>query len=202
MTNLITLSEPHSAAAEAYQSLRTSIEFASLEQPLHTILIASANETPSKSVAVANLAGAKIVVHQTGDNRVDVTALKSSLLSDLYSNGQEALRQKEEQVKKLEQELAERNAIYEKAADIDLELRAQYPNIASIFLSDGVELHPDGTKTKLVQLTVRSTKSIPSADKTRIENWFKARSKSDAVVLNFRIEPQPTSAAKQGKAKV
>ena len=133
---------------------------------------------------------------------MDVTALKSSLLSDLYSNGQEALRQKEEQVKKLEQELAERNAIYEKAADIDLELRAQYPNIASIFLSDGVDLHPDGTKTKLVQLTVRSTKSIPSADKTRIENWFKARSKSDAVVLNFRIEPQPTSAAKQGKAKV
>ncbi len=188
----------------------TQVAYTKIDPITRTIEVALIGLPLSKSMlqsiegrlAVANLAGAKIVVHQTGDNRVDVTALKSSLLSDLYSNGQEALRQKEEQVKKLEQELAERNAIYEKAADIDLELRAQYPNIASIFLSDGVELHPDGTKTKLVQLTVRSTKSIPSADKTRIENWFKARSKSDAVVLNFRIEPQPTSAAKQGKAKV
>lgn len=69
MTNLITLSEPHSAAAEAYQSLRTSIEFASLEQPLHTILIASANETPSKSIAVANLA---VAMAQAGDRVIVV----------------------------------------------------------------------------------------------------------------------------------
>ncbi len=36
MQNLITLTDPRSSAAEAYQSLRTNLEFSSLEQPLHS----------------------------------------------------------------------------------------------------------------------------------------------------------------------
>lgn len=35
-------------------------------------------------LAAANLEGARIVLHQAGENRVDVTALKSSLLSTCY----------------------------------------------------------------------------------------------------------------------
>lgn len=69
MINLITLSDPHSAAAEAYQSLRTSLEFSNLEMPLHTVLLASASDTPSKSVAVANLA---VAMAQAGDRVIVV----------------------------------------------------------------------------------------------------------------------------------
>lgn len=69
MTNLITLTDPHSAAAEAYQSLRTSIEFSNLEKPLHTVLLTSAIDSPSKSVAVANLA---IAMAQAGDRVIVV----------------------------------------------------------------------------------------------------------------------------------
>jgi non-specific protein-tyrosine kinase len=61
---LITLTDPRSAAAEAYQSLRTNLEFSSLEQPLHTLLIAGVDETIDKSAAVANLA---VVMAQAGD---------------------------------------------------------------------------------------------------------------------------------------
>lgn len=64
MTNLITLTDPRSAAAEAYQSLRTNLEFSSLEQPLHSILVTSADSTTPKSIAVANLA---VVMAQAGD---------------------------------------------------------------------------------------------------------------------------------------
>jgi non-specific protein-tyrosine kinase len=64
MTNLITLSDPRSAAAEAYQSLRTNIEFARLEQPLHTLLVTSVDQSTDKSVALANLA---VVMAQAGD---------------------------------------------------------------------------------------------------------------------------------------
>src|SRR4051812_50187987 len=56
MINLITLTDPRSAAAEAYQGLRTNLEFSSLEQPLHSILVTSADDMAEKSNAVANLA--------------------------------------------------------------------------------------------------------------------------------------------------
>lgn len=69
MINLITITDPHSAAAEAYQSLRTNIEFSSLEQPLHTLLITSANGTAGKSAALANLA---VVMAQAGDRVIVV----------------------------------------------------------------------------------------------------------------------------------
>ena len=62
--NLITLSEPHSAAAEAYQSLRTSLEFSSLEKPVRSILVAAVDGSIDKAAAVANLA---VVMAQSGD---------------------------------------------------------------------------------------------------------------------------------------
>ncbi len=64
MSNLVTLIDPQSPAAEAYQSLRTNIEFASLAQPLHTLLIASIDQQTDKSMALANLA---VVMAQAGD---------------------------------------------------------------------------------------------------------------------------------------
>lgn len=62
--NLITLSEPHSAVAEAYQSLRTSLEFSSLEKPVRSILVAAVDANIDKATAVANLA---VVLAQAGD---------------------------------------------------------------------------------------------------------------------------------------
>lgn len=64
MTQLITLSDPRSPAAEAYQSLRTNLEFSSLEQPLHSVLVTSADDMGEKSIAVANLA---VAMAQAGD---------------------------------------------------------------------------------------------------------------------------------------
>ena len=64
MINLITLEEPRSPAAEAYQSLRTNLEFSGLNKTLRTILLTSADATADKSSAVANLA---VVMAQAGD---------------------------------------------------------------------------------------------------------------------------------------
>jgi len=53
---IVTLSNPRSAAAEAYRTLRTNLEFASIDHPLHTLLVTSAAPTENRSIAVANLA--------------------------------------------------------------------------------------------------------------------------------------------------
>lgn len=53
---LITLSEPRSAAAEAYRSLRTNLMFSSVENPIHTLLVTSPARDDHKSITLANLA--------------------------------------------------------------------------------------------------------------------------------------------------
>jgi capsular exopolysaccharide synthesis family protein len=65
--HLTTLNDPHSAAAEAYQSLRTSLEFSRLGHDVVTLLLAAVDSTPDKSSAVANLA---VVMAQAGDRVV------------------------------------------------------------------------------------------------------------------------------------
>lgn len=56
LISLITLSQPRSAAAEAYRSLRTNLMFSSIENPLHTLLVTSPARDDQKSITLANLA--------------------------------------------------------------------------------------------------------------------------------------------------
>ena len=69
--NLVTLNDPRSPAAEAYRTLRTNIQFSSLEKPVHTLLLTSPRPSEEKSVAVANLA---ITFAQMGSRVVLVDA--------------------------------------------------------------------------------------------------------------------------------
>lgn len=151
------------------------------------------NNTTLKNIegrlSLAQLAGTRILVHQMGDNMLDVTALKSSLLSDLYRESQQAMFKKDEQIQKLEQELVARNAIIGKSDEIYAELRAQLPSVTTIFVGEGVELLPNIGKKQLLQLSIKSSNTLSKNDQIRIENWFKARMKTDAVVLHFEIEP-------------
>lgn len=53
---LITLTDPRSAAAEAYRTLRTNLIFAGLDKPIETLIVTSPGPNEGKSVALANLA--------------------------------------------------------------------------------------------------------------------------------------------------
>ena len=63
LDRLVTLSAPRSAAAEAYRSLGSNVEFASIDAPVRSILVTSAGPGEGKSVCAANLA---IVLAQAG----------------------------------------------------------------------------------------------------------------------------------------
>jgi non-specific protein-tyrosine kinase len=67
--SLITLTDPRSPAAEAYQSLRTNIEFSGLERSLRSLLVTCADPETDKSSALANLA---VVMAQAGDRVIVV----------------------------------------------------------------------------------------------------------------------------------
>ncbi|MGH9156472.1 MAG: polysaccharide biosynthesis tyrosine autokinase [Acidimicrobiales bacterium] len=55
-TRTVTRSEPNSMAAEAYRSLRTSVQFLGLDSPLHTLQLTSPSSSEGKTTTVANLA--------------------------------------------------------------------------------------------------------------------------------------------------
>ena len=67
--NLVTLTAPRSAAAEAYQSLRTNIEFSSLGSDLKSLLVTCPDTETTKSDALANLA---VVMADAGDRVIVV----------------------------------------------------------------------------------------------------------------------------------
>jgi len=55
-STLVALSDPQSAAAEAFRTLRTNIQFASLDQSLHMLTVTSVGIDEGKSEVAANLA--------------------------------------------------------------------------------------------------------------------------------------------------
>lgn len=67
--HLITLSDPRSAAAEAFRTLRTNLLFTSVERPITTLLITSSSVSEDKSVVLANLA---VAYAQAGNKTIIV----------------------------------------------------------------------------------------------------------------------------------
>lgn len=64
---LITLTDPRSAAAEAYRTLRTNLMFSSVEKPISTLLVTSPAENADKSTVLANLA---VTFAQSGNKTI------------------------------------------------------------------------------------------------------------------------------------
>jgi len=54
--SLVTISNPRSPISEAYRTLRTNLEFSSLDKPLRTMVVTSAGPEEGKSTTLANLA--------------------------------------------------------------------------------------------------------------------------------------------------
>ncbi|MGD9317675.1 MAG: polysaccharide biosynthesis tyrosine autokinase [Anaerolineae bacterium] len=65
------ISQSRSLAAEAYRTLRTNLQFSSLDRPLHSLVVTSAVATEGKTTTAANLA---VVMAQAGNRVVLVDA--------------------------------------------------------------------------------------------------------------------------------
>jgi non-specific protein-tyrosine kinase len=80
--DLVTVTQPASAAAEAYRTLRTNVHFAALDAPLKTILVASADDAATAALVLANLA---VSVAQSGKRVIAVDAdLRGPALHTLF----------------------------------------------------------------------------------------------------------------------
>lgn len=87
---LITINEPDSIAAEAYRALRTSIQFASIDRDIKTLVITSTNPSEGKSSVAINLG---VVIAQTGKKvlLIDADMRNPSLFRNLGIDNTEGL---------------------------------------------------------------------------------------------------------------
>jgi uncharacterized hydrophobic protein (TIGR00271 family) len=142
-------------------------------------------------LATANLEGTKVVLHQAGENRIDLTALKSSLLSDLLRESQDTVKRRDTQVQNLKAELAARDAILGQANGISKELRQLYPEVTRVLLADGVSVTSEERKEKVVYITITTRIAMSKEIHQRTEDWLKVRLNLNSIVLNFDTEGQP-----------
>lgn len=79
---LVTLTDPRSPVAEAYRSLRTNLEFSSLDEPIRTMVVTSPAPEAGKSTTLANLA---VTMAQTGKDVILVDCdLRRPSLHDIF----------------------------------------------------------------------------------------------------------------------
>lgn len=142
-------------------------------------------------LATANLEGTKLVLHQAGENRIDLTALKSSLLSDLLRESQDTVKRRDTEVQNLKAELAARDAILGQANGISKELRQLYPEVTRVLLADGVSVTSEESKEKVVYITITTRIAMSKEIHQRTEDWLKVRLNLNSIVLNFDTEGQP-----------
>lgn len=85
---LITVSEPRSPISEAYRTLRTNLDFTSLDKTLKTLVVTSAGVGEGKSTTLANLAA---VSAQAGRNVILVDAdLRRPTMHQVFGVGNES----------------------------------------------------------------------------------------------------------------
>lgn len=69
--NLITITDPASAASEAFRSLRTNIMFANVDNPIRTLLVTAASKDDATPETIANLA---VTIARGGNRTILVDA--------------------------------------------------------------------------------------------------------------------------------
>lgn len=137
-------------------------------------------------LAIAGLPGSRLALHQSGEyEKVDVTQLRAGVLSDLYKQSQEALARKDAQLDELRAALRSSQRFPAQAGDMADELRAQYPGLGEVTLSQGMAVDAEGNKLPVSQLTVGGARGLDAAERERVQAWFKVRSKAEKARVLF-----------------
>lgn len=131
-----------------------------------------------------SLGNAKLVVHQSGDKKIDLASLKTGLLSDLYTTSLKASEEKDKRIEALQGELAKLKAEQPDGQSIAQELRTQYPMLQQVVLAKAPVWLADGSSSEnslLAYLMVSNP--ISAAEQEKIIAWLKVRTKMEHVRL-------------------
>ncbi len=164
----------------------------SIDTKTRQIKVTLVGDTVSQSVltavesrlGMAGLYDAKLKIYQNGEQPpLDVAALKTNLLGDLYKVNQANADQDNKTIEKLMQELNLLRSKQNRFTNIPEELHALYPQITDVHLSESPSWNKKTgwSTTNTLILSLRTDKILQKDDMSRIEQWAITRLKVDAA---------------------
>ena len=159
-----------------------SIEVFLLGEPLDTIEV----DHIKSRMARYGLDQAHLVVNQgrTSAQQIDVNALRSGILEELYKQNQEALRIKDERISELEGRLQRVSSTELPVRDILDELRAQHPDVEDFTLNRNVLYHVENGPPDTALVAIARFKGrVKDPELDRMKAWLKARTRMDSVIV-------------------
>ncbi|OIR04551.1 hypothetical protein GALL_132210 [mine drainage metagenome] len=131
------------------------------------------------------LTGASLIVHQSKDQTIDVTALKSNIVSELYKDNLYVLEEKDKTIQKLQSELQTIDMNKAEWKHMATELHALYPQIREALFSEAVQWKADdgNANNQLIVLNITTSSKLKQSEQYKITEWLKVRVKNDNVKL-------------------
>lgn len=173
---------------------RTHLSQITINPPSKTIELTLIGEyiPPEQLAAIshqlpgADLAQAKLNVHQNHPTQIDVTSLKSSLLADLYNRSQTELEAKDRQIAQLRDQLQAQQVDPALFAQIGRELQTLYPGIRTVRLAPAwgwpqarVAVPPTSApmppSASHYAAMLELSRPLSRADLARIQDWLGTR---------------------------
>ncbi len=142
-----------------------------------------------------NFTDAKLNIYQTADktNEIEQTLsekLKGEILEKLFKENKAALKSKDEQIKRLTEELIklkqQQQQLQIPIEQISKETKSLFPQIESIGFSDMIESNTkqvDTIPTVFVQWRQNTSRKVKQWQAKKFEKWFKTRLKLDTLQL-------------------
>ncbi len=105
--------------------------------------------------------------------------MRTQVFEDLYTRSESVIRDKDQKIQLLEEELYKYKQAEYPTADISAELRVQYATLQSLAISNTHLFNASEAKMDTVCLVLAKFAQSPStADRQKIEEWLKVRTKS------------------------
>jgi uncharacterized hydrophobic protein (TIGR00271 family) len=125
-----------------------------------------------RRMAQAGVRRARVTVRRVGAGELNLVALKGEPNADLYRLALRQLEEANAKWRRLEDEAHQRQSGLQAQAALVREIAAQYP--AQVTVAQGLRVR-DGTQEEVVVVTLRASRPLTLADRTRLQAWLDVR---------------------------
>ena len=136
------------------------------------------------------LVNARLVLHQMKDHEIDVSQLKSSLLSDLYARSQQQIEEKDRQLADFRAAQTQSVADRLRLRAIAQELVVLFPNLSDITVSEGQGPGTSGDSalqgSHLLVVNAVSSRPLAAREIQRMREWLAVRNPERRILLAIR----------------
>ena len=141
--------------------------------------------------ADAGIPRTRVTVRYAGAEKLDLPTLKLQLQEDLYRNTLRQVEAEGQRIKELEDENRRLKRIHAEREALLQELRAQYPEAASITVANGERAgREDGGGVEAIVVFITTNTEIPASEQTRLRAWLAVRFAGKEVDLHVARMPQ------------